>query len=565
MLGITPWARRLASASLLVVLAGCAAWPGPRLLLQTSLSPTVLAAPAGTSPPALPDAPATSAAPGDRLGPADGATPAEAAAPATISSPAGYALTLPAGWRRDPEAPPVVTRLLGPGAELEIFDQPLAGTDAATYISYSNRSVLEGWSGLKLRTDRQSSIGGYPARELTWTRPTLARLPQDRNQYHEVALQRGKDYVYTFMLRSTAEQQAAAEGALTQMLHSLQFSAPQPPAGVESWQPQPAGGRDWREAMAGGHLQWEPPAQGVLWGIYDPLLNPGNWQLGRLHEFEQSLQIRFGFVMTYQSFGYQRFPTEELLATARDGRLTMLTLQSWLPVPAERVYSEPLTLTMRILNGDFDAFLHSYARAAHDLGEPFFFRFDNEMNADWCPWGAFQYGLDTSLYRAAWRYVWGIFQQEGASNAIWVWNPNDRAFPNYRWNHAALYWPGARYVDWVGLTGYNVGDAYEAGQWRSFHDAYATPYAEYTRLYPGKPLLITEFASHDSPGDKAAWIAGITPELKRDFPAIKIAVWWNGTDGKRNYRLDTSESSRQAFINLVQDPYARNDVRYTTP
>lgn len=550
----SPLLRRLVPVVALLAVSGCAAWQGPRLLPQTDLA--VPQAPAS-----LPQAPASLPLTPASPPPAPASLP-PAPAVETVASPAGYRFPLPAGWRRDPEAPPVVTRLLGPGAELEIFDQPLAGTDAETYIGYSNRSVLAGWSGLQLLDDRRTRVAGLPARVLDWTRPVLARLPGDRNVYREVAVQRGGEYVYTFLLKSTEGERERAVAALDGILARLHLTAAAPPAPVSAWPAQPGGGRDWQQAMAGGHLRWEPPAPGVLWGLYDPLLAPGEWQLGRLREYERTLDTKFGFVMTYQSFGYQRFPAEEIREAANDGRLTMLTLQSWRPIAAERVYSEPTTLTLGILNGEFDQFLHQYARAAKELSEPFFFRFDNEMNADWCPWGAFQYGLDTALYRAAWRYVWEIFQAEGASNAIFVWNPNDRAFPDYHWNHAAMYWPGAAYVDWVGLTGYNVGDAYEPGPGRSFHDAYAGAYAEYTRLYPGKPLLITEFASHDSPRDKAEWIRRITPDLQQHFPQVKIAVWWNGTDGKRNYRLDTSAASRQAFIDQVHDPYAVNAVRY---
>jgi len=53
------------------------------------------------------------------------------------------------------------------------------------------------------------------------------------------------------------------------------------------------------------------------------------------------------------------------------------------------------------------------------------------MNGDWIPWCAFQYGMDTDLYVEAWRRVHRIFQEEGAGNALFVWNPNDVSYPAF--------------------------------------------------------------------------------------------------------------------------------------
>ena len=42
-------------------------------------------------------------------------------------------------------------------------------------------------------------------------------------------------------------------------------------------------------------------------------------------------------------------------------------------------------------------------------------------------------------------------------NVLWVWNPNEKSFPNFTWNAMELYYPGNEYVDIIGLTGYNTG------------------------------------------------------------------------------------------------------------
>lgn len=475
----------------------------------------------------------------------------------------GLVLFVPPGWEVDDAASPVGTVVTGPGARIWIFVQNLDGlpATAAEYVGYGNRSVLQQWSGMQILLDRSTPVGGVPARILAWTRPLLKHVPgEDMNHYKEYNLIYGPRLVVTLQLKATAGAFPAAERVLHALAESLRFDpgalTPPTPAWSDGGE-----GRDWREWQTRDHLRWLLPEQGLVWGIYDPFLNPRAWRLDELRFYERSLETKFDLLMTYQSFP-DPFPTRVMEEAARDERLVMLTLQSWEPVPPDKVYSSPTTLVFKLLQGEYDGYLREYARAAAGWGRPFFFRLDNEMNADWTPWGAFQYGKDADLYVYAWRHVWEIFREEGATNAIWVWNPNDTAFPDWKWNHHSRYWPGSAYVDWVGLTAYNLGDSYPDTVWREFRDAYKAVYDEYRLMYPGKPLMITEFASHDGGGDKARWTEDMFAALETDFPDIRFAVWWNSTDGMRRYRLDSTAAAREAFVRGLRDPYFTNRVRF---
>lgn len=470
----------------------------------------------------------------------------------------GVRFLVPPGWQVDDTAPAVMTRLQAPGAVMEVYVQDLDGdlADAHTYIEYGHRSVLNQWNGIRLLGSETTTLAGRTARIVSWSRPPLTRLQEDRRFYREIDLVETPRLVITILLKATEAAYIAAQRAQLELARSVALDGS--PARLQD--PDPTAGRNWRVWQARTPLRWEVPQNGLIWGIFD-LTTARNWDYASLREYEMDLGVRFGVFMTYQSFG-RPFPTAELEMAVRDGRLVLLTLQSWNPVERERVYSEPLSLTLRILGGEFDEYLRTYARAARHWGRPFFFRLDNETNADWVPWSAFQYGKDSELYRLAWRYVWEIFRTEGAENAIWVWNPNDTAFPNWKWNRHTVYWPGSKYVDWVGLTAYNLGDSNPGSRWRTFREAYALPYDEYRQLYSGKPLMITEFASHSGPGDKAQWIRDMFEALKTDFREIKIAVWWNGTEGPRQYRLDSSPESRRAFVEGLRDPYFVNPIRF---
>lgn len=463
--------------------------------------------------------------------------------------PHGYALPYPAGWEVDNSLAPVRTVFRGSGLVLEVYRQELEGITPQTYVNYSTLAVRQEKAGIKFAGQRFRRLGDLPVLELVWSRPKLALLPQDLNYYRQVNVIASDKLVYTFMLKATSAEFARASATLDLVLSGLELF---PPRGKAAWplrEPE-------REGVSSKGLLWPLPEKGLVWGIYQPGA-PANPQA--VAGLEAETGKRFGLFLTYQSWG-RPFPAADLLPAYAQGRMAMVTLQSWVPEDGTGT-----VLTLRLLNGDFDAYLRQYARDAARFGRPFFFRFDNEMNGDWDPWCALHYGQDTDLYKEAWRRVYDIFQAEGATNAIFVWNPLDTSYPDFAWNNAHLYYPGDKYVDWVGLTGYNSGDAFSWGRWRSFYQIYAPVYRLYRQLYPGKPLMITEFASHEGGGDKAAWIGNAFWHLKHTFPEIKIAVWWNSVDGPRQYYLDSSPAARQAFVTGMQDEYFVDPTGWAQP
>ncbi len=154
----------------------------------------------------------------------------------------------------------------------------------------------------------------------------------------------------------------------------------------------------------------------------------------------------------------------------------------------------------------------------------------------------------------------GCSPTKGATNALWVWNPHDRSFPDFRYNHPALYYPGNEFVDLVGMTGYCNGTYFPNEIWRSFDEIYAPIYDEYAAMFPDKPFVITEFACSAIGGDKAAWIRDALRRLP-SYPRIRLAIWWNGVGDAggnqsfRRYRLEGAEELG-AFKDAIV-PYRR--------
>ncbi|MDP8910953.1 MAG: hypothetical protein M3M94_02665 [Actinomycetota bacterium] len=156
-------------------------------------------------------------------------------------------------------------------------------------------------------------------------------------------------------------------------------------------------------------------------------------------------------------------------------------------------------------------------------------------------------------YAAAFRHVVSVFRERGATNVVWVWNLmawtfNPRAKPG-----ASAYYPGDRYVDWIGADGYNwFGSQHVKGApWRSFEDVFGAFYS--WGLARRKPLLLAEWGTLEdaaTPERKARWFSDATKTLKR-WPAIKAISYFNA----RGWWFDSSDRSLAAYRAMAHDPY----------
>jgi mannan endo-1,4-beta-mannosidase len=102
------------------------------------------------------------------------------------------------------------------------------------------------------------------------------------------------------------------------------------------------------------------------------------------------------------------------------------------------------------------------------------------MNADWYSWG---YGhVPARTFVAAWRHIVSLFRSQGAGNVTWLWTINQDLS---RTGPIASWWPGARYVTWVGIDGYYYRPS------STFATVFGQTIAQ-VRAFTGKPLLLSE-------------------------------------------------------------------------
>jgi hypothetical protein len=229
---------------------------------------------------------------------------------------------------------------------------------------------------------------------------------------------------------------------------------------------------------------------------------------------------------------------------ATRGALPMITWEPFLSSGAPGV--QPGYAPARIAAGDLDGYISRAAREAAAYGRPLFVRLAHEMNGDWSPWGV-RPGSSPSDYVAMWRHVVGIFRAAGALNVRWVWSPNVTGAASVA--PFAAYYPGDAWVDEVGLDGYNWGPV-KSSPWLTFAQVFLPSYQALTRL-TSKPLLITETASTELGGSKAAWISSIGGALASNLPRVRALIWFDRAQ-EADWPLSSSPASLRSFQALAR-------------
>ncbi len=241
--------------------------------------------------------------------------------------------------------------------------------------------------------------------------------------------------------------------------------------------------------------------------------------LGQVNAFEQAVQAHVGIVMWYADWQHAQPSLAQLRAVAARGSIPEISWEPW-DYNGNATHQPRYTLAS-IIDGRHDAYIRRWAIALRRFGRPVYLRLAQEMNGSWYPWSEVVNGNRPGEFVAAWRHVHRIFTQLGARNVRWIWSPA-AGTASLR---ARLY-PGSAYVDVVGVSVFNGGSRLNWGGWRSFARIFNPTARTLARIALGKPIQISEVASADAGGSKAAWIAGMFADL-RAHPGVTSLIWYN--------------------------------------
>jgi mannan endo-1,4-beta-mannosidase len=264
-------------------------------------------------------------------------------------------------------------------------------------------------------------------------------------------------------------------------------------------------------------------------------------------------------------------------AITRAWARNMLPMMTWESRPIDddnSVVNAPAYSLPNILAGNFDAYLHQYAKDIRSTGLPLAIRLDHEMNGNWYPWatddgsGNSVNGNSPGDYVKMWQHVHDIFDAEGANQyVIWVWAPN--RVDNLPSTHKPLaylqsLYPGDANVDWIGMSGY-LRPPYTTGQTYSFDETFGATLTQ-LRAVAHKPIILAEVGASETGGHKPAWIAnfftGLGAAQNSDIIGfswfdLAVSTYVQGSLATNDWRIDSRPESLAAFTAGLLGPGTR--------
>lgn len=304
--------------------------------------------------------------------------------------------------------------------------------------------------------------------------------------------------------------------------------------------------------VASDQVEGVPLAERGIWiGAYSP---PSPWEsMAAVHGLEQAIDRRVDVVHLYKAWGepwgqYNAETIRELVSVTADGRRALITWEPWV---LSKGVQQPDFALAGIAAGEHDVYIRSWAEGLREFPGVIYLRPMHEMNGNWYPWAGGIEGNRSTDYIAAWRHMYDVFDQVGASNVRWVWSPYAMDVPSSHTFEA--YYPGDEYVDILAFDAYNWGTGGDGpavqstGRWQEVDDLLMDPYRRLARIGP-QPVWLVEVSSAEQGGDKANWLRTLLGS--RDYIRISAVIWFD-VDKERDWRITSSASAAAAVAKAL--------------
>ena len=197
----------------------------------------------------------------------------------------------------------------------------------------------------------------------------------------------------------------------------------------------------------------------------------------------------------------------------------------------------------KIARGGWDRYITRFADDVRAAQVPIVLSFGHEMNGNWYTWGNTRTSPRTFI--TAWQHLHSLFVKAGVKNVKWcwdvnVWLPAFTGTPNYGITSARRWWPGARYVNWIGLDSYfeNASD--------TFHSLFSYNLGALHRISPHKPVLIAETAAAQGPS-QARQIRSLFSGLRKRTNLIGTVWFDSNTNVRYDWQLEGNAAAIKAF------------------
>jgi cellulose synthase (UDP-forming) len=213
----------------------------------------------------------------------------------------------------------------------------------------------------------------------------------------------------------------------------------------------------------------------------------------------------------------QKFPASVLTEISKQKAIPYMVLEA--EIPDRDIWRE-------ILSGKLDPMLKRYAAAFRTYREPVFFSLiSSEKNTN---------------FISAWQYVYTFFTELGVSNLTWVWRPNDA--------NEEKYYPGEKFVDWIGLKCLNyAGDSDPEDRFR-----FSLLYENYRKAYGKfeKPVMVAELGSVRGK-DQINWISDALTDIREKYKEVR-SVMLKNSEEKISYDLGNGPITYIADFSYIE-------------
>lgn len=463
----------------------------------------------------------------------------------------GYCVSLPQKLEYDFSVSPIYIKAFNENTSITISCETSPYADIWEYIDYyQNRFFLDEKyqqaNNIKLNKNTKEEINGYTIKIISITRNTESDQI-DFNTYSYIYIKLSGQNYMRFMIKSKEynEEHINICNNIAQSFTQIDKQY----ASKYTIEYYPIENPNWNNKTKTLYKQYQT-SNDLSWGIFAAdIYNEGINKT--IPNIEKKLDYEFDVILMYNHIGVP-LPLESMKKVCKDNRIIELTLQTSYANNTELFGVSPM---FDILEGRLDNEIRTLAKEIMSLDTSILFRLNNEMNTDWTSYCGMANLCDPEIYIQVWQKIYNMFKEEGVTNCIWIYNPNDNNYPPSNWNNFLAYYPGNEYVQMIGITGYNTGTYYADitnETWKEFEDIYNNIQQKYEPHFSSFNWIITEFASSSVGGDKATWINNMFNVISK-YKNIKVAVWFSAADYDdkgnvaRPYWLDETQETLDAF------------------
>jgi hypothetical protein len=276
---------------------------------------------------------------------------------------------------------------------------------------------------------------------------------------------------------------------------------------------------------------------------------------------QPNLDLYFGAWGPNAAKGTVNFSTKTAENACAKGMLPLYTWESWDTTNhghnpgtsdnKEVLWAQPNFSPDKIIAGQYDNYIRAEAKAMASLNCPLALRFDQEVDGYWYPWGEATQGMPgtpasrAKSYVKMWRHVWHIFQNQHATNVLWVWSPNFQHASHPGLPALTSAYPGDKYVDWVGIDGY-----YYNSPGENFKELFGPTIKQLKPAASNKPWLIAEtgVGTYSNPSTKPQQISNLLKAVAH-HKRFNGFVYFNQHKAydRSDWRFDDNAASEKAF------------------